>query len=154
MRTTLIHIAVVAVVCICAVVFLSNSVSAGIPENAKVLAALDSEWSKAATAGDVEKVVSFYAEDAVVYPPNAPMVTDRAAIKDAWAKMLADPKAKLSWSTTNAGVDHNTGFTSGTYEVKGPDGAVLEKGKYLCVWSKEKSGKWKAIHDMWNADSK
>ena len=49
------------------------------------------------------------------------------------------------------------GFTAGTYEdsVKGPDGkTVNEKGKYLCVWKKQKDGTWKAIHDMWNADSK
>jgi ketosteroid isomerase-like protein len=154
MSKTLIRISVIAVFCACAIAFLSNAVSAGIPDNAKMLAALDDEWSKAATAGDVEKVVSFYADDAVVYPPNEPIVSDPAAIKESWAKMLADPKAKLSWKTTHAGVDHNTGFTSGTYQVAGADGAVLEKGKYLCVWGKGKDGKWKSLHDMWNRDSK
>jgi ketosteroid isomerase-like protein len=148
------RISMMAVLCACAIALLANSVSAGIPDSARTLAALDDQWSKAATAGDVDKVVSFYADDAVVYPPNAPMVSDRAAIKEAWAKMLADPKAKLSWTTTNAGIDHNTGFTSGTYQVAGADGTVLEKGKYLCVWSKGKDGSWKALHDMWNQDTK
>lgn len=154
MRKTLIRISLMVVCCACTLAFLANSVSAGIPDNAKSLAALDNEWSKAATAGDADKVVSFYADDAVVYPPGEPVVSDRAAIKEAWAKMLADPKSKLSWNTTNAGVDHTTGFTSGSYQVVGSDGAVLEKGKYLCVWSKGKEGKWKAIHDMWNKDTK
>ena len=154
MRKTLIRVSLVVVFCACAIAFFSNIVSAGIPDNAKALTALDHEWSKAAGSGDVDKVVSFYADDATAYAPNAPAVTGHAAIKDAWAKMLADPKAKLSWTTTNAGVDHNTGFTSGTYQVAGADDAVLEKGKYLCVWSKGKDGKWKAMHDMWNTDSK
>jgi len=154
MRRTLIRFSAMVVFCLCSIAFVTNVLSAGIPDNAKELAALDNEWSKAASAGDVEKVVSFYADDAIVYPPNAPAVTDHAAIKDAWAKMLADPKAKLSWTTTDAGVDHNTGFTSGTYQVAGADGAISEKGKYLCVWRKGKDGKWKAIHDMWNSDSK
>ncbi len=154
MRKTLIRASVMSVFCACAIALLSSALSAGIPDNAKMLAALDDDWSKAATAGDVEKVVSFYADDAIAYPPNAPAVTDHAALKDAWGKMLADSKAKLSWKTTHAGVDHNTGFTSGTYQVVGTDEAILEKGKYLCVWSKGKDGKWKAIHDMWNADSK
>lgn len=154
MRKTLIRISLMAVFCAATITFLANSVSAGIPNTAKALVALDNEWSSAATAGDVEKVVSFYADDATVYPPNQAMVSDHAAIKDAWTKMLADPKAKLSWSTTHAGVDHNTAFTSGTYQVVGSDGAVMEKGKYLCVWSKEKDGKWKALHDMWNTDTK
>lgn len=154
MRRTLIGFSTMLVFCACAIAFSSNNASAGIPDNAKALAALDNDWSKAATAGDVEKVVSFYADDAIAYPPNEPMVTNHAAIREAWAKMLADPKAKLSWTTTNAGVDHNTGFTSGTYQVVGSDGAVVEKGKYLCVWRKANDGKWKAIHDMWNSDSK
>ena len=154
MRKTLIHLSVTFVFCACAITFFSNVVCASIPDNAKMLATLDDEWSKAATAGDVDKVVSFYVDDAIVYPPNAPAMTDHAAIKDGWAKMLGDPKSKLSWKTTNAGVDHNTGFTSGTYQVVGSDGAVMEKGKYLCVWSKGKDGKWQAVHDMWNSDSK
>ena len=154
MRKTLSRISMVATLCACAIAFFGNAVSAAIPDNAKMLAALDEEWSKAATASDVDKVVSFYADDAIVYPPNAPAVSDPAAIKESWAKMLADPKVKLSWQTSHAGVDHNTGFTSGTYQVAGSDGTVAEKGKYLCVWSKSKDGKWKAMHDMWNSDSK
>lgn len=153
MRKSLVHMSSLAALCLCAIALSSLIGSAAIPDNAKALAALDDEWSKAATAGNVDRVTSFYAEDAVVYPPNAPAVSDRAAIKESWRKMLADPKAKLSWKTTNAGVDHNTGFTAGTYEVtSGDGGTVLEKGKYLCVWRKGSDGKWKAVHDMWNSD--
>lgn len=140
--------------CACIIGLFSVASSAGIPDSAKALAALDEEWSKAAASGDADKVVSFYADDAVVYPPNAPMMSDRAAIKQAWTQMLSDHKVKLSWKTENAAVDHNTGITSGPYQVTGADGAVVEKGKYLCVWSKGKDGKWKAIHDMWNTDTK
>jgi ketosteroid isomerase-like protein len=153
MRNNPLRLFVTVVFCACALGFFSSISSAEIPDSAKALAALDSEWSKAANAGDVERVVSYYADDAMVYPPNDKMVSG-AGIKEAWKTLLADPKTKLMWNTTSAGVDHNTGFTAGTYQVAGPDGAVVEKGKYLCVWRKEKDGKWKAIHDMWNSDSK
>ena len=152
MTKRLIGISVVVVFCACAIVFAGQALSAGIPDNAKALAAMDDEWSKAANAGDVSRVISYYADDAVIYPPNAPVVSDPAGIKKTWETMLADPKAKLSWTTTNAGVDGKTGFTAGSYQVAGADGAVLEKGKYLCVWQKGKDGKWKAAHDMWNPD--
>jgi len=49
------------------------------------------------------------------------------------------------------------GFTSGPYEAsyQGPDGAMInEKGKFLCVWRKPADGSWKAVHDMWNTDTK
>jgi ketosteroid isomerase-like protein len=49
------------------------------------------------------------------------------------------------------------GFTTGTYEdsFKGTDGKMVsEKGKYVCMWKKQKDGTWKAIHDIWNSDAK
>jgi ketosteroid isomerase-like protein len=154
MRRHLVCLAEAVVLCVCAVAVLNGVSSAEIPDSAKALAALDNEWSKAANAGDVERVVSYYAEDAMVYPPNDKMVSG-TGIKEVWAEMLADTKTKLTWKTTSAGVDHNTGFTAGTYEVTSADGtSVVEKGKYLCVWRKGKDGKWKAIHDMWNSDTK
>jgi ketosteroid isomerase-like protein len=154
MRKTLLRFSSSVGFCLCAIALATNISLAGIPNSARVLASLDDDWSKAASTRDIERVVSFYAEDAVVYPPNEKIVTGKSAMKEAWERMLADPKAKLTWKTNTAGVDHNTGFTAGTYQVLSPEGAVLETGKYLCVWRKGSDGRWKAIHDMWNSDSR
>lgn len=132
---------------------LAGDMSAG----AKALAKLDDDWSKAAAARDADKVASYYAEDGMVYPPNAPVVTGRAAARELWAEALKDPSMSLSWKTLHAEVTGNMGYTSGTYEAsfKGPDGQPgTDKGKYLCVWKKQKDGSWKAVHDMWNSDAK
>jgi ketosteroid isomerase-like protein len=142
----------------CVVALTSSVALAGDHDAAtKALIALDNDWSNAAVARDVDRVASFYAEDAHVYPPNEPLVVGRAAAKEAWGKMLADPGVKLSWTTVSAGAEGHTGWTAGTYEMSypGADGkTVTEHGKYLCVWRKGADGKWKAIHDMWNSDSK
>jgi len=126
---------------------------------AKALAKLDDDWSKAAASRDAERVASFYADDAVAYPPNEPVATGRAAAKKVWAAYFADPTFTISWKTTYAEVSKSgeLGFTAGTYEdsFKGPDGKVVnEKGKYLCTWMKQKDGTRKAVHDMWNSDAK
>ena len=132
---------------------------ADIEANAKELAKLDNDWSNAAGKKDVDAVASFYADDAVAYPPNEPIAVGRAEAKKVWAAYFADPTFSISWKTVHAGVSKSgdLGFTSGTYEdsFKGPDGkTVTEKGKYVCTWRKDKDGKWKAIHDIWNTDSK
>jgi len=140
-----------------AVVFSASLAFAHIEANAKDLAQLDDDWSKAAVARDVERVVSFYAEDAVAYPPNAPAAAGKAAAKKVWAAYFSDPSFAISWKTTHAGVTGDMGYTSGADEdsFKGPDGkTVHEKGKYVCVWRKQKDGSWKAIHDIWNTDAK
>jgi ketosteroid isomerase-like protein len=126
---------------------------------AKVLAKLDDEWSGAAATKDAEKVASFYAEDAIVYPPNEPVSVGRAAAKKVWAAYFADESFKISWKSTHAEVakSGDMGFTSGPYEASynGTDGTLVnEKGKFLCVWKKQGDGTWKAVHDMWNADAK
>ena len=131
------------------------ALSAHIAANARDLAKLDEDWSKAAGAKDVERVASFYAEDAVAYPPGAPAAVGKAAAKKVWAAYFADPSFAISWKTQHAEVTGDLGYTSGTSETsfKGADGKIVtEKGKFLCVWRKQKDGSWKAVHDMWNAD--
>ncbi len=137
----------------------SASAASEIDAGGKALAKLDDDWSKTAATRDAAKVASFYAEDAVAYPPNEPVSVGRAAAKKVWAAYFADPTFDISWKTTYAEVakSGDLGFTAGTYEasLKGPDGKqVTEKGKYLCTWKLQKDNTWKAIHDMWNADSK
>jgi ketosteroid isomerase-like protein len=126
---------------------------------AKELTRLDDEWSNAAVAKNVEKVASFYAADAIAYPPNEPVAIGQAAAKKVWASYLNDSTFSISWKTEHAGASKSgeLGFTAGTYEnsYRGPGGKmVTEKGKYLCTWAKQPDGTWKATHDMWNSDSK
>lgn len=135
------------------------ALAADMDANAKALAKLDDDWSKAAATRDADRVASFYAEDAIAYPPNEPAAIGRAAAKKVWAAYFADKTFTISWKTVHAEVakSGDLGYTAGTYEdsFKGPDGKqVSEKGKYVCTWRKQKDGTWKAIHDTWNYDSK
>lgn len=142
----------------CALLIFKQPAKASPPDaKAKALMALDDEWSRAAQAGNLDAVASYYAEDAVAYPPDAPKAVGRNAAREVWKNYFAAPNFKISWKSNAAGVDGKMGWTSGTYELSmnGPDGKpVSGVGKYLCVWRKGADGKWKAIHDMWNADSK
>ena len=125
----------------------------------KVLARIDDAWSNDAHAKNVDRVASYYAEDAVAYPPNEPAAIGREAAKKVWAAYFAAPSFTISWTTTAADIakSGDLGFTAGTYEDSwdAADGTTVhEKGKYVCVWRRQKDGSWKAIHDTWNADSK
>lgn len=39
----------------------------------------------------------------------------------------------------------------GEYELGGEDGQILDQGKYLVVWKKEK-GNWRLSKDIWNTN--
>lgn len=123
------------------------------------LTQLDDAWSAAAATRNADSVASFYAADAVAYPPNMPVAVGQAAARDVWAGGFADSTYAISWKTTTARVaaSGDMGFTAGTYQesYRGADGnPVTMTGKYLCVWAKQADGSWKATNDMWNADSK
>lgn len=125
---------------------------------AKVLAQLDDAWSASAGQRDLDRLMSFYAEDAVAYPPGDGAAHGLAAIRKVW-EGIKDPNYSLSWRSTEARVatGGEIGFTSGTFaeSSKGADGKVANAtGKFLCVWKKQRDGSWKAIHDMWNYDAK
>ncbi len=135
------------------------ALAADMDANAKVLAKLDDDWSKAAVAKDVDRIASFYAEDAIAYPPHEPAAIGRTAARKVWAAYFADKTFTISWKTLHAEVagSGDIGYTTGTYEASfaGPDGKLVkEQGKYVCAWKKQKDGNWKAIHDIWNVDAK
>jgi ketosteroid isomerase-like protein len=117
----------------------------------EALMSADRDWS--ASTKDVDKFVSYYAADASVYVPGAPLITGSQAIHDAFAKMMATPGMSLTFAPTKAdvGAGGDLGYTAGTYEMKSDAGT--EHGKYVTVWMKQTDGSWKAKEDIFNADA-
>ena len=118
---------------------------------------LDAEWSKAAGAKDVDKTVSYYADDAIVLPPNSPALTSKEAIRTMWNGMLSAPGFSGGWKATKVEVARSgdLGYLTGTYEITENDAAgkpMTDKGKLLEVWKKQADGSWKCVVDMFSSD--
>lgn len=118
---------------------------------------LDDEWSKAAGSRDVEKTISYYADDAVVMPPNIPALTSKEAIRTLWKSMLGSPDFSGGWKPAKVEVARSGDFAyvSGSYEFneKDDDGKpITDKGKYLEIWKKQADGNWKCVADMFSSD--
>jgi ketosteroid isomerase-like protein len=136
------------------VVGVSAADTKGIEQN---LRDLDDQWSTAAGMKDLEKTVSFYSEDAIVMPPNAPADTTKEAIRKGWQDLLASPGLVIRWKTMKVEVAKSGDLAclSGTYDLtmNDPSGKpVNDHGKYVEVWEKQADGKWKCGTDIWNSD--
>ena len=123
----------------------------------KALRDLDAQWSAAAGAKDLDKTVSYYAEDAIVMPPNASAANTKEAIRKVWQDLLASPGLVISWKATKVEVAKSGDLAclSGTYELTMNDASgkpVNDRGKYVEVWEKQADGKWKCRADIWNSD--
>ena len=134
-----------------------GAVSAADTKIEQALRDLDAKWSAAAGARDIDKTVSYYSENAVVMPPNAPSATTRETIRSAWKEMLMTPGAAISWKTTKVEVAKSGDLAclSGTYELAMNDASgkpVNDRGKYVEVWQKQADGTWKVVADIWNSN--
>lgn len=118
---------------------------------------LDAEWSKAAGAKDIEKTVSYYSDDALVMPPNSPVLQGKAAVRAMWQGMLNMPGFGGGWKVTKVEIARSgdLGYVTGTYEFNETDAngkPKTDKGKYLEVWKKQADGNWKCVADIFNTD--
>jgi ketosteroid isomerase-like protein len=112
----------------------------------------DAEWSKAAGSKDLDKAVSYYADNAIVLPPNEPAVTSKDGIRNMW-KSLIDSVTDVSWKATRVEMakSGDIAVLTGTYEMTMKDG-TKDRGKYCEVWEKKADGKWKCGTDMFSSD--
>jgi uncharacterized protein (TIGR02246 family) len=125
--------------------------------DAAAIRALDEQWSATAAKNDLEGTVAFYADDAVLLPPNALIARDRKSIRDSWAGLLG-PNTAVSWKVSKVEVAKSgeLGYLYGTYSltIRDPKGGapVSDTGKLLEIWKKQADGKWKCIVDTYNSD--
>jgi ketosteroid isomerase-like protein len=121
------------------------------------LKTLDEEWSATAARNDLDGTVGFYADNAVLLPPNAPIATDKKSIRESWAGLLG-PHTSVSWKWSRVEVAQSgeLGYIYGTYKLtidaSMQSVAVSDTGKFLEIWKKQPGGKWKCIVDTYNSD--
>jgi ketosteroid isomerase-like protein len=122
------------------------------------LQAADEQWSAAAGKHYVAGTVAFYADDAVMLPPNAPTIADRNSIRQAWVDMLGPSTISISWKATKTEVAKSgeLGYLYGTYQdaAQDPKGGppIRDSGKIVEVWKKQADGNWKCIVDAYSSD--
>jgi ketosteroid isomerase-like protein len=125
------------------------------PEDA--IRAADQQWLKVFAAKDLDKSVAFCADDGSILAPNAPIATGKEAIKNMFSAFFQIPGFSISWQPLRAEVAKSgeMGYTSGAYQftVNDPAGKpVVDKGKYVTVWKKQKDGSWEVLLDIFNSD--
>ncbi len=126
-------------------------------EDEAAIRAASRDWSNAASGRDLEKAVSFYADDATYNPPGAPLAAGKNAIRKQWTQVMAMPGVDLRWATSKVEVARSgdLAYDTGAYTLTKDDAngkQATTKGKYVVVWKKQADGKWKVIEDIDNPD--
>lgn len=118
----------------------------------KAIVAASAEFSAAFARGDGAGVAALYSESAQVFQPNGNIINGRAAIQTFWQGGIDSGLKQAKLETVEV---YGTGALVaevGTYSVLGGNGEVLDSGKYIVLWKREK-GKWRLYRDIWNSNN-
>lgn len=122
----------------------------------RMLLERDADWATLASrGGDVEAILSYWTDDAVVLPPGQPTIRGKAALRDYVSASLRIPGFSINWKSTEAtlSADGSLAYLSGENRVtmQGPDGSSMTiVGRAVTVWRKERDGQWRCAVDIWN----
>jgi uncharacterized protein (TIGR02246 family) len=121
------------------------------------LRALDAQLQDAVARKDLERIVSFYADDATMLPTAEPLIRGKQAIREEWAHILAIPgftnQGKLL--SVDVSASNDFAYTTGSYMavMVGENGAMVnEPGKWVSIWKRQAGGPWRIVVDTYNTD--
>jgi uncharacterized protein (TIGR02246 family) len=123
---------------------------------AKQIQTMDADWSHAANVGDVDKCISYYADDGLLLEPGSPAASGKEAFRKSWTGMVTGPQyVSLTFESTKVTVAQarDMAWDVGTYQLTTKDKTAktsTEAGKYLEVWQKQVDGSWKVAVDIYN----
>ena len=118
---------------------------------------VDEAWAQAAAARDLEKTLSFWAEDASVIAPGQAAVVGKEALRRWVSEAFALPGFSIRWKTSafvvSASGDMAYGVGTNEMTINDAEGRPMtERGRSVTVWRKEARGGWKCVVDIWNPE--
>ena len=100
-----------------------------------------------------EPVELFYRFDAVLMPPNTSVARGREEIarylETHWG--LVGVVVNEGWTVEGVG---DVAWVEGWYEwiAPGPDGRLLDRGKYLQLWGRQSDRGWRIVREIFSSD--
>ena len=125
---------------------------------AEKLMELSRAWAEAAISRDVEKTVSFWADDAIIMSPDEPTMMGKDAIRAMVNSSMQIPGFEVKWAPREAYVSKggDLGYVLVQNYFKIPTDTlgnvktIFNKG--VEIWKKQEDGSWQNVVDIYNRD--
>jgi ketosteroid isomerase-like protein len=115
------------------------------------------DWAAAVAAGDLDRALTYWTEDAIVLAPDAPAIVGKAAIREFVRQAASIPGFSITWRPELAVVsnDGDMAYMVEANRTTLNDAAgrlQTQFGKAVTVWRRQADGTWKCVIDTWNAN--
>ena len=111
---------------------------------------------EASLSGNLDELISAFADDAIVMPPNDTTLFGRSEVKAWWDEYVQYFKITSSVETEReVSYDGDQAFDRSAFSVAivpnqhGPK--IKDDIRSLVVWKRDTNGTWKISHQMWNS---
>ena len=121
-----------------------------ISEIHNAIAAADEKFVAAFSNADAAGLAALYTKNGQILPPNGDFVTGKEAIQGFWQALfdMGIKEAKIEIVEVEGHGD--TAIEVSKFKLKGADGQVIDKGKFIVIW-KQEGGQWKLHRDIFNS---
>jgi ketosteroid isomerase-like protein len=100
-------------------------------------------------AGNADAVAAFYADDAVLLLPNAPISRGSAAIRNTFSAHFSAMHPNLNFGPDRIVQSGEVAYEYGHYTMG--MGSMSDQGNYITVWRRQANGDWKIVEDSVNS---
>lgn len=112
-------------------------------------------YRKASVDGDVKALMALYAEDAIEFPPNEPMLKGKASIEAFYRRQMEKAKLiSLEFTHLDTRASGDIGYDVGAYRqtLKPASGGEVKDSGHYTVIVKKVGGEWKVTSAIYNSD--
>lgn len=114
------------------------------------------DFAAAASHGNVDGMMAFYADDVIFLPPNAPAMHGKDAVRQFWTGFTSLGAIDAALTTDDViqsgDLAAETGHFDLTISPKGGGAPIKDSGKYLVVW-RNIGGEWRIVRDTFNSNA-
>lgn len=115
---------------------------------------LNGEWLKAYNAGDIDRIISIYADNAVQIPPNRPPNIGKEAIRGVYQWELDRFNTEFENEVVDVHVSDNLAFVRSSWTVilipKGGGESIKFNGSLVFIHQRQQNSTWKVICESWS----
>lgn len=126
------------------------------PDQGEALMQTSRDWAKIVASGDVEGILSYWTDDAILLQPDQRALIGKAAIRQMVEGSMKNPSFSITWGPESAviskGGDMGYLVEHNRITFADPTGKMRTRfGKSVTIWRKDASGAWKCVVDTWNS---
>ena len=130
-------------------------VGTGMSRAEAALRRMTQDWALACNNKQLDDLLVFYATDALVLRPNLPAIRGTPAIREFFFSALDSGLGDVEMEPFRVELLGDLAYEAGRCKMLVPIAVGKrreERGKYVVVFARQKTGDWKAVVDSWSTD--